>query len=148
MWLVGVKTLKGLVAWSGCLTHRGSTLCSTRTSPLPSLLSGLGTGGNYGPMVANALFHCLMACQEADWPYKGPVSIEQPLDYHSPGLSGSVPGSTLVPGTGLQLTRNVSCVACGCENTKRTGCLVWLPYPQVSTLCSTRTLPLPWESAS
>ena len=90
---------------TGCLVWlpypQVSTLCSTRTSPLPSLLSGLGTGGNYGPMVANALFHCMMACQEADWPYKGPVSIEQPLDYHSPGLSGSVPGSTLVPGTGL-----------------------------------------------
>ena len=118
-----------------------STLCSTQTDVTPpiALVRIWDRRPNQGPMVANALFPCLMACQEADWSQKDPVSIEKPLDYHSPGLSGSVPGSTLVPGTGLQLTRNVSCVACGCENTKRTGCLVWLPYPQVSTLCSTQT---------
>ena len=104
---MGVKTLKGLVAWSGCLTHRWAHCAPPRrTSPLASPLSWVGTGGqNMGRCLATPYSLVWWHVKRETGPI-GPVSIEKPLDYQSLGLSGSVLGSTLVPSTGQQLTKS------------------------------------------
>ena len=55
------------------------------------------------------------------------MPFNNPFDHHLPGPYGSVRGSTLGPGTGLQLAERVSRVARGCEITNKVVSLVRVP---------------------